>query len=519
MIKQSLHLTRFHLVCCDADSLVGMPRSLESKVKDQKHPLPPFLPTEAAANLNSIVSSTYRKATFSLTTSPVLTMAFHYDQNDMIRIGAARAAREEMNQPRFIDSFWDELSYVEVTAQSLAELDRRNNIRKNEDLALGIEPEEYTDAMELIDSGVSIERFARHGGPDMILAVQQHASQNLPPPIPGYVNRVWPRFQEANLHFKQHLNDHRVHPFSPGDGPVPAPSDMANLVQLVNGYPIQQNAPLNPAYEWQDGMVVNFQAFMAPRFDLFVNPRDDPDHLNRFFGQIMPVLDHPNLDLPKEILIRYSHVMRLTSRSVRAPVPDFVDGALRTDLHPRALQDHRLRALISVDGAARQRETELILPNFIFDEGPHSQHACYAGAFGARAIHAMECQRARLQAARSEGEDISSQPITTADIEVPSNTLAAAFSATLWQGVLCLYAHHVEEGEGAGAGLHVYMNRIGRYNMWNMYDPEGFRVGARAFANLRSFAQMVRDGAIDALNYEYEELGYGTVDAPMGSPD
>lgn len=409
-----------------------------------------------------------------------------------------------MSRPKFTAEFWDRLSFVEVTEESLAELDRRSKWRRREapnDDAGNANLEEAS----AIRGGRDVNKFAMHGGPNMVLALEQwERSRPQQSPRPPHNRWAHPRFPEGNFHFAQHLLDHRLHLEGSSDGPLP--EDFERVRVMIRGPLLEETRrDYLSAYNWPNTLVTPYQEYMAPRGGQFVRPRNDPDHLNRFFGSILPIMDYPNQEIDKKILTQYKDVRHATSRTVHLPCPDFVDGSIREKLHPKAFRDAALRQLISVDGSLEQEEGSLILPNFVFDEGPSSHHACYAAAFGARAMHAIKSQAVKLTEGRLRGLDLTETPLTPADLRATFNRKVLSFSAVMWQGVLTLYTHHMENEEGK---VHLYMTRIGSYEMGNTDRPWEFRNGARAFSNMRSLAKMKRDSSIHGLNEEYLFQGH-----------
>lgn len=179
------------------------------------------------------------------------------------------------------------------------------------------------------------------------------------------------------------------------------------------------------------------------------------------------------------------------------PAPTAFDASQAAWLHQGAL-DVMAHLIAPVQGG------EFVAPNFFVEAsgekggapgavgGVEDRRACYHGALGARAMHAMQ---------NYGGEEWFYE------------RAAHAFSATwTWEEGLTLYAHHVtapDDPDGRGGGWPEYhMTKLGTWDMKR--SRKRFADGASAFRNLVEMAAGFREHLIAQVNdIEEAESGEG----------
>ncbi len=420
---------------------------------------------------------------------------FLYNEDDIARQDRARHSRQRMEEPRrYPTLFWDGLSHVQITSYSLAELDRRNEIQWSE-APLDIDeqeqhnPNELPRIWELPASDRDLRLFTRHGGPDMtrIAATADAFDTNMV--LEEWVYKAHPRFKRQNVHLGQHLEDHGIHLVYFGN----EPSNMEEVRDVLRQPPPPNQ--VHAAYNLSDAVISTYQAFLGPV--------SEDAHRDFFFGSLSTVLHYPNPEIEVEVLVEYRNLEPITDFTLGGPSPDFVDGNHFRDLPDMMLEEDYLRRLICIDSELGEG-SQLILPNFILDEGLPHQHTCLAGAYGARAMHAIKCMIRKVDREIDAVEAClraylpvpPHEKLVEADLNPFDDQTALAFSALLWKGSLRLFAHHVAGGEGGK--LEVSMTLLREYDLRNPH-PEAFRRGMIAYTNLRVYAQTLRDNVIDEL--------------------
>jgi hypothetical protein len=178
--------------------------------------------------------------------------------------------------------------------------------------------------------------------------------------------------------------------------------------------------------------------------------------------------------------VRFTELEPMTNQSAVKPQPDFFDGARLGDLSQKLRNDQSIRST----GIPTKHPSVPVEPNFFLEvKGPDGnaavaqRQACYDGAYGARAMHALQnyCE---------------TQPTYDGN--------AYTYSSTYHDGNLKLYAHHViapTEAEGRPA---YHMTQIDGWQMTGNIDT--FRRGATAFRNARDSAERHRNSFIQAAN-------------------
>jgi hypothetical protein len=123
-------------------------------------------------------------------------------------------------------------------------------------------------------------------------------------------------------------------------------------------------------------------------------------------------------------------------------------------------------------------------PNFFMEvKGPigspavAARQARYDGAFGARAMHALQ----------NYGKN-----------ELEYDGSAYVFSSTYHDGMLKLYAHHMTASTEPDGQPEYHMTQVDAWAMTGNVDD--FRRGATAFRNARDLAKRHRDGFVQSAN-------------------
>lgn len=161
------------------------------------------------------------------------------------------------------------------------------------------------------------------------------------------------------------------------------------------------------------------------------------------------------------------------------PAPTAFDGSPAASIDPGALQ-HLSRLIRPVE------DGEWVAPNFFLQatnlrplmSSIEERRACYHGAYGARAMHAMQ---------NYGGE------------ETLYDGAAYAFSATwTFEGILTLYANHMRPPREPDGRPEYHMTALGA---WNMKSSRAeFARGAGAFRNLLELATEYRDDFVAEVN-------------------
>lgn len=167
-------------------------------------------------------------------------------------------------------------------------------------------------------------------------------------------------------------------------------------------------------------------------------------------------------------------------------VPHFFDGARPGAVNSRVRKD--LNGMIIPSEIAGVP----IAPNFFLaakgddEERRAKRHAALEGAYGAYIMHALQ-NYGRCGGPMYDGN-------------------AYAFTATLVNGYLCLYAHHLTPPtkDGERPGCHSTLLRA-----FNLYDDLTYPEGIQALKSLRRKAKEARDRFIKASNAKAGSLNVG----------
>ncbi|OAA36096.1 hypothetical protein NOR_07702 [Metarhizium rileyi] len=349
-------------------------------------------------------------------------------------------------RPNFPSSFYDELSDVPLTFDSLQELDRRNKIRVRE----------IKTAVSVNSTTKSLLRFSRRGGADLRhlrgFASSKLSSAIMDQPLSSgssqnratqstRVTRVTnnsSRSARSSVYdkgFQQYLIDYKIYPegYEVGNGlPTIKPSNLDSIQEALRA----NRASLSPSQFTQEA----FQDFKS------------------------------------------KNTQPITSTKAVKPKPDLFDGAFLEDINKDVRDDPALRPKI----IPTKHHSLPVASNFFMEvKGPDGnasvaqRQACYDGAYGARAMHALQ----------NHGK---------AQLEYDENAYAYSSTYHPATGTLQLYAHHVIGPADTGGRPGYHMTQLDTWGMTGNIDT--FRHGATAFRNTRDLARRHRDHFIKAAN-------------------
>ncbi|PHH92805.1 hypothetical protein CDD83_4964 [Cordyceps sp. RAO-2017] len=374
----------------------------------------------------------------------------------------------------FPPAFWDGLSKVSLTSLALRELDRRNKVLQHRPATPG------TSSSFLPKDVV---RFARQGGPDLrhlrgFLEPKQGPVAMNPTPLASSRSRRTQSTRATTLctrsgkssaygkDFQQHLIDHMVYPvgYDHADG---LPDLEPRNLGLIHDALSAERASLSPS------------RFSQSAFRDFRRKNDQATFESDIVATVLPALCGSS-NIPNKQNVLFTELEPITNKTAVKPKPDFFDGARLQQLNPDLRKDQHLRSAV----IPTKHPNVPVAPNFFLEtKGPSGgadvarRQACHVGAYGARALHALQ----------SYGET-----------EPSYDGNAYSYSSTYHDGVLKLYAHHVTAPSDVEGGPEYHMTHIDTWGMTGNIDA--FRRGAAAFRNARDMAKRHRDDFIHAAN-------------------
>ncbi|KAG9252484.1 uncharacterized protein F5Z01DRAFT_230756 [Emericellopsis atlantica] len=417
---------------------------------------------------------------------------------------AAEAPVPRLKKPKhsnleYPPSFWDNLSTIPLSRAALRELDRRNRTNAASWSPRPAQPQQLPQACR------DIKEFARRGGPNL-LDIRGYAPPDLlPAPIASMVSsstrsqsrstrsqsrasrsqsrstrsqigkiqsssknsksqstsKISSRSGPYKPEFEQHLIDYGVYMASLD----PEPANLEAICDELR----RGRSSLSPGQFTNDA----FKTFMNAQ----MTAKDEATIMNTTIGSICG--NDVNISNARDIL--FTHLEPLTTGEIVKPKPDFFDGAHRHELGEALLADRSLASKIIPSKNAHIP----VVPNLFLEvKGPGGspivakRQACYDGANGARAMHALQNHGSKDQT--YDGN-------------------AYAFSATYIDGMLTLYAHHVQAPVSpTSARPQYHMTQIDSYAISG--NRARFIEGAAAFRNLRLLAKRYREAFIRNAN-------------------
>ncbi|KAM5368768.1 hypothetical protein ACJZ2D_009322 [Fusarium nematophilum] len=183
---------------------------------------------------------------------------------------------------------------------------------------------------------------------------------------------------------------------------------------------------------------------------------------SKIMQTVIPIIAG-DADIPNESSLPFTNLPSMTQEMTVKPVPDYFDGAITRDIHTQ------WRPISSLKPRGRRG-------TLAWQRG---RQACHHGAYGARAMHALQ----------NYGE---AKPVYDGNAYTYSATYNSA------SGTLQLYAHYVEAPPAAGGPPRYHMTQIDGWQMTGNMDT--FRRGIIAFRNARDLAKLHRDNFIRSAN-------------------
>ncbi|PYI02775.1 hypothetical protein BO78DRAFT_432609 [Aspergillus sclerotiicarbonarius CBS 121057] len=371
-------------------------------------------------------------------------------------------------------TFWDNLSKTFLTKKALKELNRRNRqIQPSQRL-----PSQSVPCQSSPDGlftctvlyPKSLRQLARHGGPDL----SNLRGYRLPREYDSYsISCSQSEFLEAmassgstshsktttySRNFQQHLIDHGIYPpfMRCPDGRAPKkPENLATIMQRLS-----QDRPSSPQISQAE-----FEEIQQEYLEGYKEHKVNSILISLFEGD-------PS-DSRCISGFRCTNFVPFTDGNIGSAEPDFLAGARPEQLNSEVCNMLSGQILPSAG-------YELIVPNFFLeakdpDPVPRLQ-ACYNGALGARAIHALQFFQ-------------QENPV--------SDNNAYTISATFFHGILGLYAHHCTQPTD-GSGPEYFMTLLRAWHLPG--DLEICRQGINAYWNARDWAKEQREEFIKAAN-------------------
>ncbi|OAA36066.1 hypothetical protein NOR_07672 [Metarhizium rileyi] len=377
--------------------------------------------------------------------------------------------------PNFPSFFYDELSEVPLTVDTLRELDRRTE-------------ERVRNIKTAVSTTRSLLRFSRRGGPDL-----RHL-RGFPSPKPSSAimektpssiscrSRVTQSTRATGVSsrsgrssaydkgFQQHLIDYGIYPngYKAGDGrPTFEPSDLDNIQE---------------ALLYAKRASLSLSNFTQLAFQDFKSKNNRVTFKSDVISTIIPVIcGDSRIHSQQNVL--FTELEPITSTDAVKPKPDFFDGAFLVDVNEDIRNDIVLRRKV----IPTKHHSVPVASNFFMEvKGPDGnasvaqRQACYDGAYGARAMHALQ----------NYGK---AEPEYDGYVKTYSSTYHPA------TGSLQLYAHHITAPvSGSGGRPEYHMTKLCGFDMTN--NRATFVQGATVLRNARELAKEHRDQVIQAAN-------------------
>lgn len=261
--------------------------------------------------------------------------------------------------------------------------------------------------------------------------------------------------------FQQHLADYNVHVNNWRSKALNATEMQSELAH--------ERASLSPSQ------------FSESDFEEFRRKNEDPALESEVIASVLPILCG-NSSIHNKQNVLFTELEPITNSGAIQSKPDFFDGACLGDLG----QNIRNNKGILSTAIPTKHPNVPVVPNFFLEvQGPDGnasvaqRQACYDGAYGTRAIHALQNYK-------------ETEPIYDGNAYTYSSTYYAG------TGTLQLYAHHVTAPATVNDRPQYHMTQIDGWQMTG--NINSFRRGATAFRNARDSAQRYRNHFIQAAN-------------------
>ncbi|KAK1244790.1 hypothetical protein MKX08_004419 [Trichoderma sp. CBMAI-0020] len=398
---------------------------------------------------------------------------------------------EDISQWQCPPEFWDRLSEMPLIHSAVEELERRTWTRPSY-------PSPPTELAKDFTPAVAVElvRFARHGGPDlrrlrgyppapdnhqpavvMSSPPRSRATKSTNPttlPVTSKTTTTKKSTTPYNRGFEQHLTDHVIHPIWRSRKSDLEDTRAALAVPRRSLSPSRFSNSVFESFQISNDQTKDEDDVKARAVPVIIGARqhDHPMALNTLFGNLRP----------------------LTDGTLAPANPDIYYGAYPEEL------DRLIRNDLAGDIIPSTIQDKPMAPNFFLEiKGPDdsaavaARQARYHGAFGARAMHA-------LQNYGKDGPEYDSS--------------AYVFSSTYCDGALKLYAH-MTAPSAPDEQPEYYMTLVGSWAMMGTVDD--FRRGATAFRNVRDLAKQHRDGFVRSANARASQAR--TVAAPADAAE
>jgi hypothetical protein len=259
--------------------------------------------------------------------------------------------------------------------------------------------------------------------------------------------------------FQQHLTDYNIHLNNRS-------SKLGNFKDIQSEL-ANERASLSPS------------RFSENTFEEFRRNNEDATFENDVTRTVIPIISG-NCTIHNKQNVRFTELEPLTNEDAVKPQPDFFDGARLGDLSQKLRNDPSIRST----GIPTKHPSVPVEPNFFLEvKGPDGnaavaqRQACYDGAYGARAMHALQNYR-------------ETQPIYDGN--------AYTYSSTYHDGTLKLYAHHATAPFTPNERPGYHMTKLCGFDMTN--NRATFVQAATAFRNARDSAERHRNSFLQAAN-------------------
>ncbi|KAL3965704.1 hypothetical protein ACCO45_000012 [Purpureocillium lilacinum] len=323
----------------------------------------------------------------------------------------------------FAPSFWDILSKVSLTSLALREIDRRNEERQHSPIPAA--------SGEVVSKDIA--RFARHGGPDL---------RHLRGVVPSPESRC--RYVGNSIIYEPRSRQ------TESTGATSVTPQKQKIVRDIQSELAKQRASLSPS-KFSDGA-----------FETFQRRNEDVVFESDVMATLVPRVCGTS-DIHSKQKVLFTELEPITDDTAVKPKPDFST-------------EHVCKTSAKYLGR--------ITPNLFMEAKAPSggadvagRQACYDGAYGARAMHALQ----------NYGE-----------AKPTYDDNAYTFSSTYHDGTLKLYTHHVTAPSTAEGRPEYHMTQLDTWGMTGNIDS--FRRGATAFRNAREMAERYRGTFIRAAN-------------------
>lgn len=221
--------------------------------------------------------------------------------------------------------------------------------------------------------------------------------------------------------------------------------------------------------------------FSDGAFEAFQKVHDEVKSEEDVMREIIPVISG-DANIANSGNVVFNNLDSITDGTSVNAKPDFYDGAYPEDIDPAV--ENNLDGLIIPSTSNNGRHPAA--PNLFLEAKAPSKdadvakrQACLAGAYGARAMHALQ----------NYGQE---------EPQYDGNAYAYSSTYHAGTGTLKLYAHHVTAPTTEGGRPEYHMTHMRTFGMID--SREAFVQGVTAFRNTRDLAKRRRDKLIQAAN-------------------